>query len=70
MGNFKTGMLPYTVEYCFSDGGIFVWAWAIPNPLAEGGQVNVSATATFILMSYQYFCHYIIGQAVASNQES
>jgi len=23
MGNFKTGMLAYTVEYCFSDGGIY-----------------------------------------------
>jgi hypothetical protein len=32
-----------------------VWAWAIPNPLAEGGQVNVSATATFILIAISIF---------------
>jgi hypothetical protein len=46
-----------------------VWAWAIPNPLAEGGQVNVSATATFILIATSIFLP-LIGQAIAPNQES
>jgi len=46
-----------------------VWAWAIPNPLAEGGQVNVSATSTFILIAASIFLP-LIGQAVAPNQES
>ena len=45
------------------------WAWAIPNPLAEGGQVNVGATATFILIATSIFLP-LIGQAVAPNQES
>lgn len=46
-----------------------VWAWAIPNPLAEGGQVNVSATSTFILIATSIFLP-LIGQVVAPNQES
>jgi|WetSurSiteA1Bulk_404760.scaffolds.fasta_scaffold11077_2 hypothetical protein len=62
-------MLAYIVEYCFSDGGIHRLAWAIPNPLAEGVQVNVSATATFILIATSIILP-LIGQAIAPNQES
>ncbi len=66
MGFFKGECWPSVWSIVSAVVAFFVWAYAIPNPLAAEGQVNASSTFILILTSILLP---LTGQVVAPNQE-